>query len=314
MRAFGLRLGIALGLLFAAPAGQAAGLVPDEERWRWAVSGNAGSDYLHYLRSYPEGRHADEARKRVQASRHGPLARLSTDTAECRQVLQQRVKSMLWQPVGKERMTRYDFSAPDDALLAVPVLVIVPKGQTPETARIEDHVELNLVANRRGECTVMQRWSHGSGLPQSCRCTPLDAQHDFGPPPLAVGVLKDHARLVAGLDACGARLDRGFANELPAKHLQLRIDMGRQLVTGMRARLAQGRTLYPTEQDELQSWEEALPYLVRTNDRHEGSYREHANWLAGRSPTELETYCASFQQRYEDRMTGLLVSSKMRQP
>lgn len=302
---------LAIALLPQASEAQRRDLLSDEQRWAWAVDGNKDDGFLSYLRSYPEGAHATEARSRVKAAVSKPLGRLSTDTPECRRALQDRVKSMLDQPVAKERLADYDFTVAGDALLAEPSLVIVPKGQAPESTRIEDWVELNLVAGRRGTCTVVRRWSYGSGLPKQCGCVPIDPAHDFGPPPRAEGVLKDQARMQAGADACRRELGRDLGDDLPKKFLELRIDLARELIAGMKERKEQGRPLLPTEQDEMESWGEALPYLSRAG-RHEEAYQEHMTWLNKRSKSELEGYCGKFAERVQDLMNGLVLSTKMR--
>lgn len=305
-------LALAIACLPLAASAQRKDLLSDDERWEWAAGSSDVGAPRTYLRSYPQGRHAAEARARLQAFDNKPLARLSTDTPECRKLLQDRVRSMLDQPVAREHMASYDFTvAGADALLTRPSITFVPKGQTLESAPLEDRVTLNLIANRRGECVVMQRWSHGSGLPRQCGCAPVDPAHDFGPPPLAVGILKDQARMQAGAAVCRREFERDHGDDLPQKYLDLRIELGRELVSAMLARQAGGKALFPTEQDELQSWRESLPVLAQAR-RDELTYEQELGRLGGRPRAELERFCGQFAERIQNLMTGLMLSAKMR--
>ena len=303
---------LALALLHAAAWSQLKGLVSESERWAHAVSSGRAGDLLSYLIRYPEGVHAEQARELLSQHDSKPVARLTTDTAQCRQLVQDKVRSMLQRPVAAARMALYDFDlSVQDALLAQPSLTFVPKGQTLESARIEDRVTLHLTATRRGGCTVELRWSHGSGLPASCECQPVDPTHDFGPPPIVAGILKDHARMDAGALVCKREFNENPGDDLPAAYLALRVKLGQELVAAWKARQAQGRTLYPTEIDELQGWEEGLPMLAKGYEDGTTRKQEVAR-LTALPRHQLASFCATYAARIQELMTSLAVHTLMR--
>lgn len=85
-------LALAIACLPLAASAQRQDLLSDDERWEWAAASTDVGAPRTYLHSYPQGRHATEARARLLAFDNKPLARLSTDTPECRKLLQDRVR------------------------------------------------------------------------------------------------------------------------------------------------------------------------------------------------------------------------------
>lgn len=291
---------------------QAKDLLSDEQRWESVRSSNDIGDMGAYLRSYPEGAHAEEARARLRAWDNRALARLVTDTPECRQAVQTRVRSMLTRPVAAGHMARYDWTPPGPGtLLDEPSFLVLPKGQTKDTARIEDWVQLNLVADRRGECIVMLRWSHGSGLPSSCRCTPRDPAYDFGPPPRAEGVLKDEARMQADVEMCQRDFALQGAAQLPQQYRELRVSLAREWSAAAKARRAAGQALLPTEEDELLDWEESLPVLSKPG-LHEAAYQQRQQWQTSQPRDQLAALCSGLVGRIEGLMSNSVITTKMR--
>ncbi len=274
-----------------------------ESRWRFVSEHGDVGDVQGYLFEYPDSAHTAEARARLAAFDNQPLGRMTTPT--CAATVQARAESLLAGAHRPERLANYALAVPAGHFLASPTLVLVPRGQTPETTPIEQHITLNLVATQTGGCTLMQRWSTGSGLPDECRCEPLASGHVFDSA-LARSILGEHAQLQTANAFCVARgapdLDASIEAFL-AESVAARVARA----DSIRRREAAGTFLLPTERGELEDLDHALPVLAARPAQPEAQAAQAAG-LGNMTPEQLDGLCAG---RLADRIiqarTGLLM-------
>jgi hypothetical protein len=285
-------------LLCLAPALASAQMWNAESRWEFVSGGDDMGAYLAYLREYPDSPHVAEARRRLEAFENIPPARLLTPS--CAATLQSRAEEMLASALSGRDAARYDARVPDGHFLASPTLVVAPRGVAADQAPIEQKVFLTLMTNRDGRCLVMQRWSHGSGLPDDCRCEPADPDFRF-PSPQVNAVFADYLRFQAIDQACVAR---GAVSEGGAVEAFLAESISRReaRAASLRGRAAAGPALSEAEQAELEDLDLAIPDLARRDFPLLLQVRQ-AGAVAGMTPDQLQGLCGA-------RFTGLLAEAR----
>jgi hypothetical protein len=123
--------------------------------------------------------------------------------------------------------------------------------------------------------------------------------------------LKDHARMRASADLCKREFGQDHG-KLPDGYLNLRIDLGRERVARLKAKLAERKALLATEQSELESWEESLPVLLARGRDDEG-YAQESRTLQSLPRDDLQGFCrGGFAQRVQELMDNIVVTEKMR--
>jgi hypothetical protein len=241
-------------LISGASVVSAADSLSADERWRW-LQGESADRYVRFLLDHPDSVHVPQARAYLEARDDEPLGRLVEPDQACRKLVQERAQQLLKRAPSPEMDGRYSLSLPQDHFITASTYIEVPRGQTSAQTPIEHRLTINLVAERDGGCVVYERWSSGSGLGQACRCEPVDSHYRFRSR-LADGVLKDVARMRAGDSVCNG----GHADSINA-FLREVIAAKQQRAERLRAHKARGKTLYPTEQQELEDIEYAMPVL-----------------------------------------------------
>ncbi len=191
-------------------------------------------------------------------------------------------------------------ASPTGHFLSSATLVVVPRGLAPDGVAIEKKVFLTLMTNRDGRCLLMQRWSHGSGLPDDCRCAPVDPGYRF-PSPQVNAVFADYLRFQAIDQACRARGTPSEADTVEA-FLAESIAHREARVASLRARAAAAAALSDAEQAELEDIELALPDLARRDFPLLLQVRQ-AGAVAGMTPDQLQGLCGA-------RFTGLLAEAR----
>lgn len=245
-----------LAFAFSIFAAAAADLLSAEERWRYLQGGQDAGGYLRFLREHPDSVYVPQARAYLEARDKEPLGRLVEPDQTCRALVQARAQEFLKQAPASEHKDRYSLVLPQDHFLTAPTYVEAPRGQTLAQAPIEHRLTIHLIAGRDGGCTIHQRWGYGSGLGQACRCVPVDPQYRFRSM-LADGILSDVARMRAGVAVCGD----DHADAIDA-FLREVITAKRERADRLRAHKAAGKVLYPTEQQELEDIDYAMPQLL----------------------------------------------------
>jgi hypothetical protein len=269
-----------------------------QSRWEFISGDDDMGAYLAYLREYPDSPHVPEARRRLVAFENTPLARL--DTPACAATLQARAEKMLAAALQDPARANHDAVVPEGYFLGSPTLVVVPRGQTLQATPIEDQLFLTLIASKSGGCTLMQRWSHGSGLPEECRCSPIDPGFRF-PSALAQSVLADYVRFQSLNRVCVARGAPDQSADIEAL-LDASVARWEARAASIRARAAAGRPVLPTQEGEAEDIEHALiamrgrdvPWQMRA--RQDGA-------VAAMSPDQLDGLCGG-------RLTGLLQQAR----
>lgn len=275
-----------LGLALVAFGALASDLLDAEARWKYLQGSDDAGSYVRFLFEHPDSPHVAEARAVLAARDNAPLGRLVDPGAACATTVQARAQEMLARAPVPEMRGRYLLTVPAGHFLASPELVVVPTGQTVAQAPIEQRITLSLVAARDGTCTLYERWGHGSGLGAACRCVPQDSAYRFRSA-LADGILADVARMRAGNAACAAS-----GTDESAEIAGFRQDV----LTVKRARLqrlrSRAQALYPSERQELDDIEYALPFLETGEPPRGVEERERAR-IASLPPEILQRFCTS---------------------
>jgi hypothetical protein len=273
-------------------------ILSDDQRWEYENSSPRGS-LIYYLHEHPEGKHVEEARAKLKTQNSTlPLARIAASNAECEAALDRQAKSALDSSTRHEEASKYDFELPNGYFLKNSTITFVPKGMSVETAPIEQHVTLNLLAGRDGGCMLGIRWSQsGRGLPASCTCEPLQAGYKFENP-YAKGPLNDYSKMSAVVDACKrdgvnhAKLVDDYMSIFTARY-QFRAQK-------IRARLTEGKSLFPSEKTELAQLESAIPELQKKTVQAD-AYEAEKKRFASSSPAERREFCKTgFPEKVQD--------------
>lgn len=293
-----MRARIACLLLCLAPTLGPAQSWDAESRWRFVSGGDDMGAYLAYLRDYPDSPHVAEARRRLEAFENVPPARLLTPS--CAATLQARAGEMLASALSRPDGALYDAAVPEGFFLASPTLVVVPRGLAADQVPIEKKVFLTLMTNRGGKCLLMQRWSHGSGLPDDCRCAPADPDYRF-PSPQVQAVFADYLRFQAIDQACVAS---GAASEADAVEAFFSESVSRReaRAASLRSLAAAGPPLPADARAELEDLELALPAL-RRRDFPLLLRARQSGAVADMSPDQLQGLCGA-------RFSGLLAEAR----
>ncbi len=279
-------------LALAAAAAIAGDLLSAEERWRFLQGGEPPDRYVRFLLDHPGSAHVAEARAYLEARDNAPLARLVQPDASCRALVQSRGQELLARAPARELAADYALVLPEGHFLDTPSYVEVPRGQSLATTPIERRITLNLVADRSGTCTLYERWGIGSGLGQACRCAPLDPNYRFRSR-MADAVLTDVARMRAGDAACAAGQGGAIAAFLGDV-----VAAKRDRAARLKAHRDAGKTLYPTEVQELEDIEYALPFLEAGLSTPLKEEEERAR-LGTLDARQREGYCAGLAGRIE---------------
>ena len=288
-----LRAIVGMCLALAAAAAIAGDLLSAEERWRFLQGGEPPDRYVRFLLDHPGSAHVAEARAYLEARDNAPLARLVEPDAACRAVVQERAQRLLAIAPPHELRAQYALSLPPDHFLAASRYLEVPRGEDPASTPLECRIAISLVATRDGGCTVFQRWGIGSGLGDACRCEPLDPNYRFRSR-MADAVLTDVARMRAGDAACAAGQGGAIAAFLGEVVVAKRDRAAR-----LKAHRDAGKTLYPTEVQELEDIEYALPFLEAGLSTPLKEEEERAR-LGTLDARQREGYCAGLAGRIED--------------
>lgn len=249
------RAWILLSLACAAASAIAGDLLSAEERWRFLQGGEPPDRYVRFLLDHPDSPHAAEARAWLEARDDAPLGRLVAPDATCRALLQSRAQAMLASAAAPELRGQYALSLPQDHFLGASRYIETPGGQDPAGVPIEHRITLNLVATRDGGCVISRRWGSGSGLGDACRCEPLEPGYRFRSR-LADRVLTDVARMRAGDAVCAAGQQAAIA-----AFLSEAVASKKERAQRLRAHRDAGKVLYPSEAQELDDIDQALPFL-----------------------------------------------------
>ena len=257
-----------------------------ESRWKFVSTQSDPGPIQAYLFDYPDSPHVAEARARLQASNQTPLARLTTPG--CSAVLQERAQPILEQAVRADQRGMYDLNVPMDYFLTSPTLVVVPRGSNVDDTPIEKQLILNLVASNRGGCSIMERWSGGSGLPDECRCQPIDPAFRF-PSGLAEQVLGEYAKLQAVNAFCMAH---GADDLMPAidGYYASAVDAYRLHANALRDGRPVNERQPAGESTELADFDEALLVLANKAARPK-AYQQQEWTLGDMRPEQLDGLC-----------------------
>jgi hypothetical protein len=245
---------LVLVLVCSSSVVSAADSISADQRWRW-LQGQSADSYVRFLLDHPNSAHVPQARAYLEAHDNEPLGRLVEPDQVCRKLVQERAQEMLKDAPSPEMDGKYSLSLPQDYFITASSYSEVPRGQTSAQTSTEHRVTINLVAKRDGGCVLYERWGSGSGLGQACRCEPVDPQYRFRSE-FADGVLKDVARMRAGDSVCNG----GYTDSIDAFLREVIVSKQRR-VERLRAHKTSGKTLYPTEQQELEDIEYAMPEL-----------------------------------------------------
>jgi len=257
-----------------------------ESRWKFVSTQSDPGPIQAYLFEYPESPHVAEARARLQARNHTPLARFTTPAWST--VLQQRAQPILASARRQDQRALYDLVVPTDHFLTSSTLVVVPRGGNVNDTPIEKQPILNLVANRRGGCSIMERWSGGSGLPDECQCQPIDPAFRF-PSGLAEAVLGKYAKLQAVNTFCMARGADDLMPAIDGYHASA-VDAYRLHANALRDGRPTGHRQPAREPTDLADFDEALLVLAHKATRPEACQQQV--WTLGdMRPEQLDGLC-----------------------
>lgn len=301
---------VLLGVAALAPARAQT----DEEarRWRLVVEHGQSSDLWHYLRAYPNGRHVAEARQRLMARQLQPLARLSAGGEACEAEIVRRAGQLLQGTAKRPGFAWFELRVDAARIAQTGSQEFLPPGQVDFASRPEAALALDLVAGRNGSCSLMERFSSGSGLPEACRCEPLDKSFRFESA-LAQSVLAEYAGFRGAQQGC---TDAGHPadnerNALIEGFLDDWISHYTQWLQAIRSRQQRGATLFPSELGQAESVEFALPEVGRRLLDTPTFERARQATLA-RPAEQREALCAQqLPQRVEQARLRILLSTRL---
>ena len=299
------RIGLlTLGLIAVIGSASADGssVSSDEaRRWAYAADGQDLNALKDFLGRYPDSAHAPEARALLLKRRLQPQGKLVSGGARCANILDERAQGLLRGYPGSPQFAAYDFTIPPGLLAQNSTLEFRPHGMSPEHVQIEDVIALDVIAQRNGGCSLHLRWDIGSGLPDDCRCAPLDASYVFESR-LAKQVLTGYSQLQGANSVCAA--NGTDQREVIEAYLDEWIAARTRWLQATRDRQQRKETVYPSEAGEADETEFALPQ-VRERKVQQEAFDTARRAIAARAPDQLGPYC-------REELPKLIENARMR--
>ncbi|MBN8504575.1 MAG: hypothetical protein J0L58_08850 [Burkholderiales bacterium] len=286
---------------------------PAEEGRRWALVRDHGqvSDMQSFLGQFPDSAHAPEVRARLMAKQLQPLSKLAAGGAACVAVIQERGESLLKGYRTKPAYQGMALNIDAAQIATTGSQEFLPAGQARFADRPEAALALDLVARRHGACVLMQRFSSGSGLPEACRCEPLDAGYRFESA-LAKAVLSEYSQYRGAQAACSgvapvpaerSALIEGFLDDW--------INGYSRWLQAVQARQQRGANLLPSELGQAEDVGYALPQ-VRERTLLAPEFERAQKAIAERPTEQREAYCAQdLPARVEQARMRILLSTRL---
>lgn len=299
------RIGLlTLGLIAAlggASADESSVNSDEAQRWAYASSGQDLNALKDFLGRYPASTHAPEARALLLKRRLQPQGKLVGGGAKCASILDERAQSLLRGYPGSPQFAAYDFTIPPGYLAQNSTLEFRPHGVVSEQVPLEDVIALDVIAQRNGGCSLHLRWGIGSGLPDDCRCAPLDASYVFESR-LANQVLTGYSQFQGANSVCAA--NGADQREDIEAYLDEWIAARTRWLQATRDRQQRKETVYPSEAGEADETEFALPQ-VRERKVQQEAFDTARRAVAAKAPDQLGPYC-------REELPKLIENARMR--
>jgi hypothetical protein len=302
---FVIRIGLlSLGLIAAfsgAAAAESSANGDEAQRWTYAAGGQDLDALKDFLGRFTESTHAPEARALLLKRRLQPQGKLVGGGAKCATILDERARSLLRGYPESPRFAAYDFTISPGFLARNSSLEFRPHGVSSERVQIEDVIALDVIAQRNGGCSLHLRWDIGSGLPDDCRCAPLDATYVFESR-LARQVLTGYSQLQGANSVCAAN---GVDHR---EHIEAYLDewiaARTRWLQATRDKQQRKETVFPSEAGEADETEFALPQ-VREKTLQPEAFDTARRAAAARTLERLGPYC-------REELPELIENARMR--